>query len=205
MGQNAAISTLVFDFGGVIADLDMARCVARFRALGFEDIERYIGRYGQQDFFLQFEQGKIDTPQFRDEVRRHVGRPLSDGDIDGAWQAFITGIPQERVDLLLRLRPCYRLLLLSNTNPLHIEGTARGELARYGQTFGSLFDYCYLSYQLGMTKPQPEIFEHLLRQEGLRAEECLFLDDGEANIRQAERLGMRTHLVAPGEDLSFLL
>lgn len=205
MEQNAAISTLVFDFGGVLASLDMARCVERFRALGFDDIERYIGQFGQQDFFLQYEKGEITTPQFRDEVRRHVGRPLPDGDIDAAWQAFITGIPRERVDLLLRLRPRYRLLLLSNTNPLHIEGTARAELARHGQTLDGLFDRCYLSYRMGVTKPQPEIFERLLRQEGLPPGECLFLDDGEANIRQAARLGMRTHLVTPGEDLSFLL
>ena len=46
MEQNAAISTLVFDFGGVLASLDMARCVERFRALGFDDIERYIGQFG---------------------------------------------------------------------------------------------------------------------------------------------------------------
>lgn len=205
MKQNNKITTLIFDFGGVLINLDMAQCMERFRQLGFEDIGQYIGMFGQQDFFLQYEKGEIDTARFRDEIRRHTGRANSDEEIEEAWGAFLLDIPHEKIDLLQQLKKRYRLLLLSNTNPIHIEQNARKELARYGLTLSSLFDSCYLSYRMGVTKPNPAIFETLLENEHLQPDECLFLDDGAKNIEQAARLGFRTYLVKPQEDLSFLL
>ena len=67
------------------------------------------------------------------------------------------------------------------------------------------FDKCYLSYEMGMVKPDVEIFEALLADAQVKAEECLFLDDGKKNIDTAAALGIQTYWVKPNENLNFLL
>jgi len=199
------ITTLIFDFGGVIINLDLPRCIQRFKDLGFENIDQYLSNFRQSNFFLLYENGTIDTAQFRNEIRKHINKPLADAEIDDAWSAFLRDIPQEKLELLTKLRERFRLLLLSNTNPLHIEMSTKNEFAKRGKTIYDYFEKCYFSYEMKLTKPQPEIFEAVLKDAGLRPEECLFIDDGATNIAQAERMGIQTYLATPGEDLSFLL
>jgi len=205
MKQFNNITTLIFDFGGVLINLDLNRCIQKFKDLGVNNLENNLNNYGQKGIFLEFEKGLIDIPTFRDEIRKLAGKPLKDNEIDEAWCAFLCNIPDYKIELLLQLKKKFRLLLLSNTNPLHIEISARDEFARFGQTMQSLFDKCYFSYEMKMVKPDAEIFEALLADAGLTAEECLFLDDGEKNILQAEKMGIQTYHVDVNEDLSFLL
>ena len=205
MKQFNNITTLIFDFGGVLINLDLNRCIQKFKDLGVNNFENNLNNYGQKGIFLEFEKGLIDIPTFRDEIRKLAKKPLKDNEIDEAWCAFLCNIPDYKIELLLQLKKKFRLLLLSNTNPLHIEISARDEFARFGQTMQSLFDKCYFSYEMKMVKPDAEIFEALLANAGVTAEECLFLDDGEKNILQAEKMGIQTYHVDVNEDLSFLL
>lgn len=95
--------------------------------------------------------------------------------------------------------------MLSNTNPLHIEVSAAGEFAKRGKTIHDYFDKCYLSYEMKMAKPDPEIFKTLMLQEGESPESFLFLDDGPKNIATAESLRIPSILIDPSEKLDFLL
>ena len=205
MKQYNNISTLIFDLGGVIVDLDLAKCIQNFKELGLENIEQYLSNFGQKDFFMQFEKGQIGIPAFRNEIRKLAGIELSDAQIDKAWCSFLTQIPVEKLHLLSELKKKYRLLLLSNTNPLHIETAVAAEFSKTGKTMQDFFDKCYLSYEMGMVKPDVEIFEALLADAQLKAEECLFLDDGKKNIDTAAALGIQTYWVKPNENLNFLL
>ena len=76
------IKNLIFDFGGVLIDLDRGRCVERFAQLGLERVEEMLGLYYQQDFFQQYEKGLISSAAFRDEIRAKSSRPLT----DAAWE-----------------------------------------------------------------------------------------------------------------------
>ena len=205
MEIKSPITTLIFDFGGVIINLDLPECIENLRKTGFEDVEQFLSNFGQKDFFLQYENGQIDTAEFRNQIRRNTSVPLTDDDIDVAWCSFLRDIPAEKVQLIRELRKKYRLLLLSNTNPLHIEVSAAKALEPYNTALHELFDKLYLSCEMGLTKPSEAIFEALLSNAGLRAEECLFLDDGPKNIETANRMGFQTYFVTQGEDLSFLL
>lgn len=205
MKQFSSITTLIFDFGGVLINLDMLGCIQRFKELGVENIDQYLGQYGQLDFFMQYEKGQIDTPQFRNEIRKRTENTLSDEQIDDAWGAFLLDIPQEKLDILTELRKNFRMLLLSNSNELHVAHSSREELQKRGKTIHDYFDKCYFSFEMGMAKPQSEIFEAVLNDANIRPEECLFLDDSSRNIEQASKLGIQTYLVDPNEDLSFLL
>lgn len=205
MKQFKDISTLIFDFGGVLIRLDLAQCIQNIKALGVHGVEKYLSNFGQSDFFLKFEKGEIGVTEFRNEIRKLSDLTLSDEQIDKAWCSFLCEIPNEKIELLEKLRKQYRILLLSNTNPLHIEVSAAGEFAKRGKTIQDYFDKCYLSYEMKMTKPNEDIFLALLDDAQVTPGECLFLDDGEKNIEVAERLGIQTYLVDPNEHLDFLL
>ena len=53
-----------------------------------------------------------------------------------------------------------------------------------------MFDVVVISGEVGMRKPEPAIFEHILELMGLRAEECVFVDDLRHNVDAAVALGM---------------
>lgn len=205
MKQFSGITTLIFDFGGVIINLDLPTCIQNLKELGVDNVEQYLSNFGQKEFFLQFEKGQIGIPEFRTEIRKLAGVKLTDDQIDGAWCSFLTDIPAEKLALLSELKKKYRMLLLSNTNPLHIEVSAAGEFAKAGKTIHDFFDKCYFSYEMGMAKPDKEIFEAVLSDAGVTPEECLFLDDGPKNIDMAAKLGIQTYLVDVTENLDFLL
>ena len=205
MNKKTSITTLIFDFGGVIINLDLPTCIQNLKKLGTNDIENYLSNFGQKDFFLKFEIGEIGTPEFRNEIRKLTNKTITDAEIDNAWCSFLCDIPSERLELLEKLRKKYRLLLLSNSNPLHVEVSAAIALQGTRKTIRDYFDKCYFSYEMGLTKPDPAIFEALLADAGLEATECLFLDDGPKNIEAAKRLGIKTYFVTQGENLDFLL
>lgn len=205
MKQFSGITTLIFDFGGVIINLDLPKCIQNLKELGVGNVEQYLSNFGQKEFFLQFEKGQIGIPEFRSEMKKLAEVQLTDAQIDGAWCSFLTDIPAEKLALLSALKKKYRMLLLSNTNPLHIEVSAAGEFAKTGKTIHDFFDKCYFSYEMGMAKPDKEIFEAVLSDAGVKPEECLFLDDGPKNIDMAAKLGIQTYLVDVTENLDFLL
>jgi len=205
MKQFSNITTLIFDLGGVLVNLDLNRCMLNFKKLGLENFEPLMGQFGQKGFFLKFEKGEISIEQFRDEIRKLTKLSLTDDQIDRAWSSFLLDIPHQKLEMLLELKKSFRLFLLSNTNPLHIEFTVPAEFAKVGKSMSDVFDKCYLSYEMGMAKPDAEIFEAVLTDAGVSANECLFLDDGPKNIDKAGQLGIQTYLVEPNEDLSFLL
>ncbi|MEI7504349.1 MAG: HAD family phosphatase [Paludibacter sp.] len=205
MKEFSNISTLVFDFGGVLINLDLNQCILNLKKLGLENVEQYLSNFGQKDFFLQFEKGQIRTEQFRAEIRKLATKTITDVEIDAAWCSFLCDIPSEKLALLLELKKKFRILMLSNTNPLHIEVSAAFEFEKTGKNITDYFDKCYLSYEMKMVKPDAEIFQALLKSEDVEASQCLFLDDGPKNIEQANKLGFQTYLVSANQDLSFLL
>lgn len=204
MNQPSTLTTLIFDFGGVLINLDLPLCINKLKEIGATGVEKYLSNFGQSDFFLQWEKGEIGLREFRENIRAISSGQPSDDEIDAAWMAFLQDIPAEKIELLKQLRSRYRILMLSNTNPLHIEQSARTAFEAHGTTMNELFDKCYLSYEIGLTKPGREIFEYLLNDAGVEPGECLFLDDGQKNIDTARAMGFQTRLVSPGESLDFL-
>ena len=91
------IKNLLFDLGGVIMNIDRQRCVRSFERLGFADAAQYLGDYGQKGPFGALEAGAITPAEFHAQLREIMGQPVSDGQIDRAFNAFLTGIPVERL------------------------------------------------------------------------------------------------------------
>lgn len=194
------IKNIVFDFGGVIADLDKQKAVEAFKSLGIQEAEKYLDPYLQSGAFLEVENGKTDAAGFIAAMQELSGRELSFAQVQDAWLAFITGISRKKLDYILSLRDRhYNTYLLSNTNPF-IMDWACSERFPWGLPLDAYFDKMYFSYKAGFTKPDERIFKYMLEDSGIKPDETLFVEDGKANIDTAGKLGFRTYCPLNGED-----
>ena len=199
------ITTLIFDFGGVLIDLDINQCILNFNRLGLKNVEQYLNNFAQSGFFMQLEKGQISAVEFRNEIRKITPNELTDAQIDEAWCSFLLEVPEEKLEMLIELRKKFRVVLLSNTNIIHFPNSEKLLFTDKGRKLSEYFDRCYLSYEMKMAKPDLQIFKNILASENVQPNECLFLDDGLENTLQAQKLGIQTYLVSEHEDLSFLL
>jgi glucose-1-phosphatase len=196
----SGITTVLFDFGGVLINIDRQVCLAEFAKIGVFNVEKMVSNFTQSGLFLALENGDVSAAEFRTEIRNLSEKPISDKQIDYAWNSFLIDVPEYKLDMLFELRKKYRVLMLSNTNAIHFEQVAQREFSKKGLTINDYFDKCYLSYELGMAKPQEDIFNFVLLNENTNASQILFLDDGVQNIETAKRLGFATYLVKAHED-----
>jgi len=193
------IKNIVFDFGGVILDIDPEFTLKELKALGVKDVSVFQSVTFQQEVLNKFERGILTPEQFRDKVRHYLAMNLSDQDIDDAWNALLLDIPKERIKVLEQVKQNYGMFLLSNSNEIHYDVYLRDLQLRFGyREFDQLFHKSYFSFDLHLSKPNPEIFEFVMNQQSLIPEETLFIDDTREHIMAAKTLGMRTyHLVKP--------
>lgn len=200
------IKNLLFDLGGVIMDLDRSRCVEAFKALGMKDPDDFLGLYGQKGDFLALESGEIGADEFHSRIRPLFGQPEpSDAQIDEAFNEFLIGIPQRRLEALRALRRDYRVCLLSNTNPIMMESKIAEEFRQEGLELADYFDGVVTSYEAKCCKPGKQIFDYAERICGLVPAETLFFDDSQANVDAARSYGFKAVLVRPGDEFADLL
>lgn len=201
MSELDGVRNVVFDFGGVLVDLDKGAAVRAFRRLGI-DVSAYIGQSGQSGVFGALERGEMSEDEFCASVSRMAGRVLTRGEVCAAWNSMLTGIPSERLDVVRSLRGRYGVYLLSNTNAIHWEYSV-SVLCR---DLPSCFDGVFLSYEMHMVKPDEAVFCAVLREAGLRAGDTLLIDDSLENCSAAEECGMRVfHSLGGGDWLNLFV
>ena len=190
------IRNLIFDFGGVLIDLDMEAVERGLRNFGLQSAGTELIKISQR-----YETGQIPTDQFLREVRRSLPGSSAD-EIRQIWNATVAGFPKERLNYLEALKASgdYRMFLLSNTNPLHVEQARSNMGDRDFNRFKNCFRQFYLSHEIGMRKPDPEIFQFVLEENDLSPGETLFIDDTREHIESASRLGIRTWHLQVGRD-----
>jgi putative hydrolase of the HAD superfamily len=198
------IKTIIFDFGGVLVNLNMQVCVDAFARLGYDKMDELLDNYKQKGIFLLFEEGKISTDDFFVELQQIVGKHTPIEEIKKAYLTFIEDIPAYKLDLILKLRQKYNILLLSNINPFIFDYCKDNQFKSQGYVFEDYFLKAYLSFEMGVCKPDKLIFEKMIEDANLVPEQCLFLDDGVKNIEIAQSIGFQTYLVKPQEDFSYL-
>lgn len=196
------VKNLLFDFGGVIVSLNKQNALNRFKEIGFENIDQYLNEFRQEGIFLEYEEGKLTPQEFYAEFRRLAGKEdISDKDIDSAWLAFLIGIPEYKFQLLKDLRKKYNVYLLSNTNPSIMNWAFSKDFSPEGLPISAYFDKCYLSFELGVAKPDKKIFELILEDSGMNPAETLFLDDGKTNVEIGKEFGFQVYQANQDEDL----
>ncbi|GAA3995074.1 HAD family phosphatase [Hymenobacter fastidiosus] len=191
---------LLFDFGGVLINIDYQRTVEAMRRLSRAGSAIEFTQQSQSALFDLMETGRLTPPEFRAELRRHYQLEASDEALDEAWNAMLLDVPAERLAYVAELRAQgHQTALLSNTNQIHIEEINRRLHTQYGFRHGiaDCLDRVFYSQEVGLRKPGPEIFAYALREMNWQAAETLFIEDSFQHIETARRLGLPTLFLAP--------
>lgn len=198
------IKNIIFDLGGVILNLSVASTHEAFSQLSGLPLEEIQKRVHHGVYFHKFERGAISPADFRKHLRESLGMQASDAEIDAAWNTMLLDIPKTRLALLEHVKKTHATFLLSNTNAIHLERFNRIVQQTSGVSrIDDYFHKAYFSHHLKMSKPDPEIYEHVLRENHLKAAETIFLDDNLDNLKGAQRTGIRTyHIENPDQIFS---
>jgi putative hydrolase of the HAD superfamily len=196
-------NTLLLDLGGVLIDVDYMATANAFAGLGFRDFDALYSKAGQSHLFDGFETGAISPEQFRQRIREILDAPITDAGIDACWNAMLGHVSPERIDLVLRLKERYRVLLLSNTNAIHVPAFEAIVARENGiMDFKALFNGAYYSCEIGLRKPDAAAFHYVLQQHGADPARTLFIDDSIQHVQGARMAGLHAaHLELAREDV----
>lgn len=212
------IKNVIFDLGGVLLNLDLQRCFDEFKALGM-DVDKVlkssVSTYGTGATMCDgmaavgvmdlYQVGKISTPDFFCEIQKQCAPETTVEQVMSAWNSWILDIPQYKLDLIKDLkRRGYNVYMLSNTNDAHWK---KIEKDNFPEPVSNYFDDIFLSQELGLAKPNEEIYHEVLRRiseeqgQEVKPEECLFFDDSCANCDMANSLGIKAIKYEIGSEL----
>ena len=191
--SNSEISTIVFDIGNVILHFDYLRAARRFAeatGLPVEEIEKHF-------YFSELERlyskGKVTSEEFFGKLKADLGLKIDFQTFADIWND-IFWLNHSVADMIKVLKGKYRLAAITNTTDLHF---------RYWiENFPILrmIDIFFPSHEIGMRKPDPELFKLVLNKLGAKGEEVIFVDDMEENAKAAQALGIHTvHYSSPDQ------
>jgi HAD superfamily hydrolase (TIGR01509 family) len=189
------IKNIIFDFGDVFINLDKEGAMQN--ALDLFELKTLSKE--MIAFNTLYEQGFISTDEFLEFYLDNFPK-LSQENVLNAWQFILKDFPKHRLDFIqkLALEKKYKLILLSNTNELHIDWIK--ENVSFYEDFKNSFDTFYLSHEINLRKPNANIYEFVLNTHALKAKQTLFIDDTEENILAASKLGIHTWHIDPSKD-----
>jgi glucose-1-phosphatase len=188
------INNIIFDFGDIFINLDKEATLNALKKLGLQEWNHDLDNLN-----LQFEKGEITESQFIIGIKKQIPN-TSIEDIRAAWNAILLDFPLYRLEFLQQLKLKYRLFLLSNTDSIHIEKFEHKVGVTFAREFYQCFEKVYFSFELGMRKPEPEIFKYIMNKHELSPKRTLFVDDKKENTDIAVTLGMQVWNLQVGEE-----
>lgn len=200
------IRQVIFDLGGVLLDIDYSKTVNAFRDLGIPDPEMAFSKAHQAMLFQKYERGELNSKQFLDLLQL-IAPDADRGEIVDAWNALLGNLPPHKWSVLDELsRMGMRMFILSNTNALHQEVFEHRVDKAYGWSrFTSMFEHIYYSHDMGMRKPDPDIFRKVVKNHHLEPAATLFIDDTLPHVQGALTAGLQAHHLGDDEDLRKVL
>jgi FMN phosphatase YigB (HAD superfamily) len=199
--------TLLLDLGGVLIDVDYHASARAFQALGFSDFDSLYSKAKQDHLFDGLETGDLSPAEFRDRIRQLFRPDITDPQIDTCWNSMLGSVPQERIHLVERLKERYQVLLLSNTNAIHVPAFEAIIARENGVAhFKDLFHGAYYSCEIGLRKPDAASFLHVLEKHEADPARTLFIDDSIQHVHGARAAGLHAeHLELEKEDVIALV
>lgn len=203
--QKDKIKNIIFDFGGVLFDIDYHLPVQEFVKLGYTDFAGIYTQAAQNEIFDKLETGDISNADFMEFLHSHVPWATRQ-QVSDAWNSILLHILPEQVEVVYGLKNRYRTFLLSNTNAIHVAEFERMTEEAIGLSyFKGAFEKVYYSNEIGMKKPHPETFLKVCEWNDLIPGETLFIDDSLQHVEGAIRAGLQAHHLKSPQRLSEFL
>lgn len=188
------INTILFDFGDIFINLDKQAPIVEFTKLGLKEWSEDLDKLN-----ISFEKGKISELEFIEGFQKHMPNASID-EIRSAWNTILLDFPLYRLEFLQMLSQKYRLFLLSNTDAIHIDSFQHKAGVTFYREFYQCFERVYFSFELGMRKPDAEIFNYLIKKHDLTPKRTLFIDDKKENTDAALALGFQVWNLQVGQE-----
>lgn len=178
------IRALIFDLGRVIVPFDFRLGYARMAERCGLEPDEVRARLKSDGLVRAFESGGIGRHEFHRRVEQLLGTAVPYGEFCEIW--FSIFLPETLVSdaFLAALHARHRLVLLSNTNPIHFEMIRE----RYPEL--RHFDAFVLSYEVGAMKPEPRIYAAAIEAGRCAPHECFFTDDIPEYVEGARQAGI---------------
>lgn len=199
------IKNIIFDLGGVLLNIDYRKTANAFNMLGVQQFDEMYSQASANHLFESLETGQITEEEFYQTIHQYCSPQSTQAQIQAAWNAILLDFRKESLSLLVKLKDKYNLFLLSNTNSIHLTAFNQILLEATGNT--SLNDYftkSYYSHIIQMRKPYAATYQWVLNDMNMVAAETLLIDDSIVNIKGAEEVGIKTHLLLPSEKIEDL-
>jgi putative hydrolase of the HAD superfamily len=188
------IDTIIFDFGDIFINLDKQATIDGLERLGLSSWNKDLDRLN-----ISFEKGQISRDEFLLGIQKQIPNASID-EILMAWNAVLLDFPLYRLEFLQLLSKKFRLFLLSNTDAIHIDHFEQREGASFYGDFYQCFEKVYFSYEMGMRKPDAEIYTTLINRHELSPKRTLFVDDKKDNTDAAKALGLHVWNLQVGKE-----
>ncbi|MCX5694664.1 MAG: HAD family phosphatase [Candidatus Omnitrophica bacterium] len=181
------IKVLLFDLGKVLVDFDFLRAAQRISFFCDKSPRQICDLFFESDITLAFEAGKLAPEDFYLRVKQMLDLKLSYQSFEPIWNDifFLSAKNRSVFGLINTLRPCYKIALLSNINILHYE------YLRKNFPVFEVFDKVLLSFQLGLIKPDKEIYKLTMQTLEVGPQEIFYTDDRPELVESAKSLGIR--------------
>ncbi|AWK07302.1 haloacid dehalogenase [Flavobacterium crocinum] len=188
------IDAIIFDFGDIFINLDKQATISGLQKLGMTE---WNADFDQLNF--SFEVGGISPEDFIGGFQTQLPN-ASKEEILKAWNAVLADFPFYRLEFLQELSKKYRLFLLSNTDSIHINTFEQKSGISFYKDFYACFEKVYFSFEMGLRKPDPKIYQTLLDNHNLIPENTLFVDDKKENTDSAAALGIKVWNLQVGKE-----
>jgi len=197
------LKNIIFDLGGIIIDINPLLTVEKFNEVVKNEYVTNISDFMTNfPFLIDLELGLISENDFFNRFNSFLTLNISENRILDIWNAMLLDFPAKKIELLEQLKSKYNIFLLSNTNIIHKNFYCDLFQKKFGYNFESIFIKAYYSFDLQLAKPNREIFEYVINEQKILANETLFIDDSEKNIDTAKALGFKTFCPKANTDFS---
>lgn len=183
--DNKDIKVIFFDIGGVLLDIHpdkMFNCISSITDVSFEKVKSSFPEEGHDIY----EKGQMTNQEWFQTFKIALSNNsyLTENKFWDAW-AMILGKETKVIDILSDLKKYYKVWLLSNTNPKHISDELDSKYV-----FPHLVDGAIYSYNVGLRKPNKEIYLKACELAEVKPKESVFIDDLSENIYGAKKVGL---------------
>lgn len=186
-------------------NIDYYKTSDAFKMLGVSQFDELYSQAAADQLFEALETGDISEEHFYQSMDQYCSPGTLRLHQQTAWNAILLDFRKESLATLEKLKEKYNLFLLSNTNSIHLTAFNLMLQKETGKTsLDEYFKKSYYSHVIRMRKPYPATYQWVLKDGNMVANETLFIDDSVVNIRGAEEVGIRTHLLLPGERIEDL-
>jgi len=177
----------IFDMGGVLCrDFNDIPVISNYLGITEEKFFVYTG-----ENYRKLLDGKIDSNEFWVRFSLRYGKKVKE-ELFGKF--FNPGTIQETRDIIEQLKSDSRVVCGTNTIDSHYY-----YLLNQGDY--DIFDEVYASNLIGISKPDPDFYRYILKKEGIKPKNTVFVDDSEENILSAQKIGINSILFTDSDSL----